>query len=417
MTLRRLTLTAGLIACLVAAPGPADADGSRSDVRRGETGASLAQQRLLHSSDGVRGPIAPTIPPYLRARVQRTTPSTYAVAPGVTYSSWDQVDARGPIRAHLLSVRYDTPGLKVDYADPGQVAKTKPVAKMLANNAVAAVNGDFFDIGDTGAPLGVGKTRSGALAHAPRDGWNSAFFIAKQGRPKVGTLPTGGRIKQHPDWTVTNFNSPSVRADGIGVYTNRWGKTSGYQVTDGQKTGVAQVLVRGGKVQWRKRKLTSGQKIQGTLLVGRGLGAQRLNQLKKGDRISLSRWATGKPQMAITGNKILVDDGLITVVDDREMHPRTAVGISYDTKEILLLVVDGRQSFSRGYTMVELANMMIDLGADEALNLDGGGSSTMIANKPDGTRGVLNSPSDGAQRYVANGLEVRYTAPKVTRGR
>ena len=47
------------------------------------------------------------------------------------------------------------------------------------------------------------------------------------------------------------------------------------------------------------------------------------------------------------------------------MHPRTAVGIDSDTGEVLLLVVDGRQTFSRGYTMVEMANLMIDLGADE----------------------------------------------------
>jgi len=75
-------------------------------------------------------------------------------------------------------------------------------------------------------------------------------------------------------------------------------------------------------------------------------------------------------------------------------------------------VVDGRQKFSRGYTMVEMANMMIDLGADDALNLDGGGSTTMVAKKSDGTTGVVNSPSDGFQRSVANALEVTYTKPR-----
>ena len=100
--------------------------------------------------------------------------------------------------------------------------------------------------------------------------------------------------------------------------------------------------------------------------------------------------------MAITGNKFLVRDGLIQVVDDREMHPRTAIGIDRDTKTLLFLVVDGRQKFSRGYTMVELANKMIDLGADEALNLDGGGSSTMMASGRGGRLKVINSPSDGA---------------------
>ena len=59
--------------------------------------------------------------------------------------------------------------------------------------------------------------------------------------------------------------------------------------------------------------------------------------------------------------------------------------------------------------MVELANLMASLGADDALNLDGGGSSTMIAPDPTGVIGVRNSPSDGFERHVANGLEVLYT--------
>jgi exopolysaccharide biosynthesis protein len=100
------------------------------------------------------------------------------------------------------------------------------------------------------------------------------------------------------------------------------------------------------------------------------------------------------------------------VVDDREMHPRTAIGYDRDTGNVLLLVVDGRQSFSRGYTMVELAEMMIELGADEALNLDGGGSTTMVAHKPGGRVAVRNSPSDGAQRKVANGLTISYRRPR-----
>ena len=110
--------------------------------------------------------------------------------------------------------------------------------------------------------------------------------------------------------------------------------------------------------------------------------------------------------MAITGNVFLIRDGERKARDDREMHPRTAIGIDYDTGFIYLLVIDGRQSFSRGYTMVELAKFFEYLGADEALNLDGGGSSTMVARRPNGKVKVLNSPSDGKQRSVPNGLEV-----------
>ena len=98
-------------------------------------------------------------------------------------------------------------------------------------------------------------------------------------------------------------------------------------------------------------------------------------------------------------------------IDDRELHPRTAVGVDHDTGEVLLLVVDGRSSRSRGYTMVELANLMVDLGADEAVNLDGGGSSTMVGRNRRGKVAVLNTPSDGGQRRVANAISVRYRSP------
>jgi exopolysaccharide biosynthesis protein len=74
-------------------------------------------------------------------------------------------------------------------------------------------------------------------------------------------------------------------------------------------------------------------------------------------------------------------------------------------------VVDGRQDFSRGLTLVELARLMRRLGAEAALNLDGGGSSTMVAADQAGVVGVRNSPSDGRQRAVPNGLGLTYTAP------
>ncbi len=97
--------------------------------------------------------------------------------------------------------------------------------------------------------------------------------------------------------------------------------------------------------------------------------------------------------------------------DDRELHPRTAIGIDRDTGRLLLLVIDGRQSFSRGYTLVELARMLKQLGAEDALNFDGGGSSTLAAENRDGRVRVLNSPSDGRQREIPDGIAVVYDAP------
>jgi hypothetical protein len=395
VTLRRTALTAGFLASVLIVPAaPALADDT-----------TLPE----HSSDGVQGEIAAPLPPNARIQARRVTTAAYEVAPGVSYTSWDETNPRGPIRAHLLTIRYDTPGLQFDYAGPSKVADTEPVSSMMASDAIAAVNADFFDIGDTGAPLGVGKQRGKGMVHAPREGWNSAFMVGGNGTPKIETLPMKAKMKQHPRWKITNINSPNVAEGGIGVYTHKWGATSGSTVVGGQTSRVAQVIVEKGRVVRMNRKLSTGRDIKrGFVLVGRDAGARQLAQLSKGDRVKVNWRFAGSPQAAVTGNRFLLQDGVRVVVDDREMHPRTAIGISTDTHEVFLLVVDGRQSFSRGYTMVELANLMTSLGAEDALNLDGGGSSTMISSRADGTRGVLNSPSDGAERSVANALQLFY---------
>jgi hypothetical protein len=79
--------------------------------------------------------------------------------------------------------------------------------------------------------------------------------------------------------------------------------------------------------------------------------------------------------------------------------PRTAVGVTAGG-DVLLVAVDGRQAgYSVGATLGELADFLIKLGAKDAMNLDGGGSTTLVV------RGrVVNRPSDGGQRRVSNAL-------------
>jgi exopolysaccharide biosynthesis protein len=73
--------------------------------------------------------------------------------------------------------------------------------------------------------------------------------------------------------------------------------------------------------------------------------------------------------------------------------------------------VDGRSESSSGYTLRQLGRLMLSLGAEEALNLDGGGSSTMVTRRPSGAVRVANQPSDGEERPVPEGLELVYTPP------
>lgn len=101
--------------------------------------------------------------------------------------------------------------------------------------------------------------------------------------------------------------------------------------------------------------------------------------------------------------------GATAQVEPERRHPRTAAGVTRDGGTLLLLVVDGRQpSWSLGATLPELAQMMIEAGAWNAINLDGGGSSAMWHREPGAPSGrVLNHPSDGRVRPAANHLGVR----------
>lgn len=408
--LAALALSGLVAAGLPAATAGTVTTGTPTASTRLDAGQRLAAQRsdddrVRHSSDRRAGPIAPYVSPRDQTPLVRTTPRHTDLAPGVRYTTWGQSDARGPVVAHLLAVDLDQKGLRLDVVNPGSVAAVEDVRTMARQRgAVAAVNGDFYDIGRTGAPLGISASPSRGLLHARATGWNQGFFLTRKGRPQFGELDLRARIKQRPGAEVTNLNSHFVAPGGIGIYTPAWGSSPGYAVTQGQQKDIRMVEVRGGRVVANRGKLTPGRRIEGLVLVGRGAGAKELRKLGKGPA-DVSWGLRGRPRMVITGSKLLIDDGRVMVVDDAEMHPRTAVGIDRDTNEVLLLAIDGRSEESRGYTMVELARMMQDLGADEALNLDGGGSTTMVGRKPKGLR-VLNDPSDSTLRNVANALVV-----------
>jgi hypothetical protein len=115
----------------------------------------------------------------------------------------------------------------------------------------------------------------------------------------------------------------------------------------------------------------------------------------------------------LSGHEALLIDGRLALdPDDRsdivvKQHPRTAAGISKDRRYLILVVIDGRQpGYSEGTTLPETAAWMAKLGSYEALNLDGGGSSTLVIEGPDGKPNVVNRPSGGIERRVANHLGV-----------
>ena len=335
------------------------------------------------------------------------------VAPGVTLSSFDRVDPRGWLRADALTADL-TGGVRVDYLSPGAVSAVEPLsAQANRRRAVAAVNGDFFDINNSGAPRGVG-IGDGQVIKSPSADWHRAVGIDAAGIGRVvdvffeGSVTTpGGPL------ALTQLNSAAIPADGIGAFTHLWGTYSRDRAVQGA-AGVREVIVAGGRVTAVADGAGAGAiGTDGFVLVGREKGADALRALAVGDAVAIDYRARAgddsKLRAAIGGNARLLVDGQLSpeAADDVTAHPRTAVGFSADGRKMYLLTVDGRQTDSRGATMRELALLMKELGAVHALNLDGGGSSTMLAREPgSATVQVENGPSDGGERLVPNGLGI-----------
>jgi len=104
----------------------------------------------------------------------------------------------------------------------------------------------------------------------------------------------------------------------------------------------------------------------------------------------------------------LLDGGKVLPPPGGDRHPRTAVGVDATGRWLYLVVVDGRQpGYSVGMTTHELATLMAQLGCDRAINLDGGGSSIMLAADAAGALEIVNRPSGGSPRPIPILLGVR----------
>ncbi|MBB6039693.1 phosphodiester glycosidase family protein [Phytomonospora endophytica] len=329
-----------------------------------------------------------------------------ALADGLTLTE-HRLD--GPVVVSVITADLATPGLETVYLNPGTVSATAPLSEQARlAGAVAAVNGDFFDLGHTDAPHGIGVTGGGFL-HGRAKGWNDTAVVGADRRGRVetlrmsatATLPTG-------PVQVGNLNSGNVADGGVGAYTPAWGEADLGETVKGADE-VSAVRVGAGLVTETADTPDGWRPGTDTVLIGREAGAVALAGLKVGDPVTLDVPAPDA-YTAISGNEVLRRDGETVAPDGYSPNPRTAVGFSADGSRMWLVTVDGRSDDSVGMTYVELAGFLAGLGAADVLSLDGGGSSTMVARLPgaDGLS-VRNHPSMGYERDVPNGIGFRIT--------
>ena len=129
-------------------------------------------------------------------------------------------------------------------------------------------------------------------------------------------------------------------------------------------------------------------------------------------------WASTTTPNVMATNVMIVQNGADYPLPDiafytTDRHPRTVVGIT-TTNQLLLVVIDGRSTVAAGQTFLEMQKTLRALGAYDAVNMDGGGSSTLWL-RNELKNGVMNIPSDGSERLVANAVAVSInsTSPRL----
>lgn len=343
--------------------------------------------------------------------------TTRTIAPGVTASSIRR--EAGPWEVRVIRMRRDQPLIRLD-VDTGQetlrgLAGVSRIAERVSvpgDYVVAATNGDFYVMSGAKQGLTSGPCIAGGelvTSASQRDN----FYITADGVPHIGRLDTGVTLHApRGEIPVARVNRPHSD-DGLEMYTARWGwpvagpglmlEVEGLPLcSDGRWTArVIEVLAAG-----TSREVADNEVV----LIASEEAAGKLAGLTVGETLDIEIRTAGvaDPIIAAVGGRPILLQGGEIVPDDTTTaprHPRTAVGFS-DT-EMLLVTVDGRQpGWSVGMRLHTLATLMQELGCSDAINIDGGGSTTAWV------RGeIVNRPSDGRERSVANALLAFSRAP------
>ena len=360
------------------------------------------------------------------------TTSKQTITQGVTLENIVRFTTNGWYNINIMRIDLSNEYIKVDtLTNPDSIGKLTST-KALAENkgAIGAINASFFtpDGGSNGHPIGT-IVKSGEIYAASSD-FNrygdvmGSFTLSKLNEVIMSywktqvnlAAPNGNMIP------VAQYNKPNgAKYTDISIFDRKWGQTAVGATAD--MPDLVQMVVEDGKVT---QFLTGQPAVQipqnGFVVVTREAGGKTLqSNFVVGDSVTMSIATTpnwSDANMAITGCSVLVKDGIIPgkfsydVDYIKKVQPRSSVASSKDGKELILVTVDGRQTSSIGMTQLELAQFMQSIGAWNALNLDGGGSTTMVA-RPMGETAVqiMNSPSDGLVRGISTAIGVFSIAP------
>ena len=359
----------------------------------------------------------------------------HLVGPGVTAAKYD-IPAL-PLKVSVTEMDLTNPYIVMETCLGGDksVATETPV-KMATRNTrpghevVAAVNGDFFMTAPTnevGLPVS-GQVRSQELVLSSHN--RACLVLDGNNRPYIDRLSFTGKVTGGDHSFALNlvnrmrYAYEDIAANQSFLFTRSYGPVT----YDGSSSGKM-VLLRPaeGAFAWRANG-TEHCVIEGifdaqgsttipdgkAILWLKGTYANQTSWMNVGDVLDISFGLTlnnGPKDIDIHqliggSNHIIMQNGQFKE-DWAERHPRTAIGFNADSTRLYFVVVDGRHMTSVGVTLKEMKGIFDALGAVNAVNLDGGGSSCMVVNDE-----VLNHPSDGPVRAVGNGCLLVSLAPE-----
>ena len=325
------------------------------------------------------------------------------IAPGVNYTSLLRYKQTGQVSAHIVDI---TPGsdymIKPVLSNDAITGLERLQAMAERNKAIVAVNGSYFAL--SGEILGLLKIDGEIVSTS--DVERTALGVLPDGQIMIDQIDCKGSIALPDGRTVaiTGVNHERGVNDLI-LYNNYYDSMTAtnqfgtdYILNNGKIIGIAH----------GNAAIPPG----GVVLSAHGTMEKALEGLKVGDKVKITQtlgdiW--DRTSYAIGAGPRLLKNGNVSLTSQEEQFPsditsgrapRTAVGTTKDG-HVLLLVVDGRQQSSVGMSLLELALLMQELGADDAMNFDGGGSSEMFVNGK-----VVNKPSDGRERSVGDALMV-----------
>ncbi|MGO1485881.1 MAG: phosphodiester glycosidase family protein, partial [Brevibacterium aurantiacum] len=354
---------------------------------------------------------------------------TKRVAPGLEVTDFSRLEDGGWNNGNVLTADLTTDSLSLDVRDTGTVASHDTTSEIMkggknGEKAVAAVNGTFFDINHSYAPIYTSVSRNGMRigSQTPKP----AFTLADK-KAAVTMLSAAGTMTADGEETdLGGLNNPNLSSDAIGVYNEVWGDYSLNRPVggpDAMAEEVARVTVVDGAVTKSSGMIDEAGDPDvpenGQVLLGRDSGAKTLSELEVGDEVEIEIGPSENVDLGIGGSHQVLKDGEVPDMGKDSLvttaHPRTAVGISKDGSELFVATIDGRSESSGGMSLDDMGEFFSDIGAHNAINLDGGGSTTMLAREAGADAPALqNDPSDGEERSVGNALVFYSDAPAQT---